>query len=77
MASTDLTTPAGRLADAQAKLHLLLTGQLPIVVIVDSGGYTVHYSRANVTLLKAYISTLQAEIAGCASVGAIGIIYYR
>lgn len=77
MELTDLTTVAGRLADATNKLHLLLTGALPSVVIVDSGGYTVHYSRANVPLLKAYIAELTAEMNGCKTVGAINIVYYR
>lgn len=72
---TDLSTPAGRLADARDKLHLLLTGQLAMVVIVDNGGYSVHYSRTNIEALKAYVSQLEAEVAGRRTIGAIGVIF--
>lgn len=66
-------TLAQMLADAQAKLHMLLTGRLSVEVIVD--GYTVRYTRATIPDLRAYISELKIQIAGVPMGGAIGVIF--
>ncbi len=73
--TTSPMTPQDMLADAQAKLHLLLTGRLSVEVIAD--GYVVRYARADIPQLKAYIATLQAQIAGLATSGAITTIFSR
>jgi polyhydroxyalkanoate synthesis regulator phasin len=71
---TDLTTPAGRLADAQAKLHLLQTGRLSIKVMVE--GREVTYQRTDLDALKGYVSALEDQVANrCSRYGAIGVIF--
>lgn len=61
------------LADAQLKLHQLLTGRLSVEVMVD--GYTVRYTRASIADLRAYIAELQNQILGVLPGGALGIIF--
>lgn len=61
------------LADAQLKLHQLVTGRLSVEVVVD--GYTVRYTRATIADLRAYIFELQNQIAGVPAGGALGIIF--
>ncbi|VFU07924.1 gpW family head-tail joining protein [Methylocella tundrae] len=63
------------LADAQQKLHLLQTGRLAVEIIAD--GYVVKYNRAQIPQLMAYISNLQAQIAGAPMIGAINTIWSR
>jgi len=67
--ATPAMTTAEMLADAQAKLHLLLTGRLSVEVVAD--GYVVKYTHAQIPELKAYIRDLQAELCGRKLGGAI------
>lgn len=60
------------LAQAQAALHALLTGQQ--MVEVDYNGRRVKFTPATVNNLRAYISELQARIANQCQRGAIGFI---
>jgi len=60
-------TTAEMLADAQAKLHLLLTGRLSLS---RGHGYVVNIPMPNPEL-KAYIRDLQAELCGRKLGGAI------
>lgn len=68
-------TPQQMLADAQMKLHMLLTGRLAVEIVVE--GQTVRYTRTNLGDLQSYISRLQAMVAspGRPSIGAIGILF--
>ena len=50
-----------RLADAEAQLHLINTGQAA-KVFVDQNGERVEYIAANVNRLKAYIYGLQVKL---------------
>lgn len=47
-----------RLADAEAQLHLLLTGQAARV-FVDQNGERIEYAVANANRLQAYINELK------------------
>jgi hypothetical protein len=47
-----------RLADAEAQLHLVLTGQAARV-FVDQNGERIEYTSANSTRLSAYIAELK------------------
>ena len=69
----DLTTPAGRLADAQDKLHRLRTGQLAVEVAVK--GRLVRFYRTDEDSLIAYIRVLEGVVSGCSPrFGAVGFI---
>lgn len=52
-----------RLADAQNKYHLLMTGMAPRVV-VDQNGERVEFNTANASRLAEYISQLEAQTNG-------------
>lgn len=54
-------TDAEKLADAKAKLHLLVTGQLARVY-VDQNGERVEYTAANEPRLRRYIADLEALV---------------
>lgn len=60
------------LADAQAALHALLTGQQ--MVEVEYNGRRTRFTPATINTLRAYISELQARINGQCQRGAIGFI---
>ncbi len=49
------------LADAEAKYHLLLTGQMARVV-VDQNGERVEFTSANAARLQAYINDLKRQL---------------
>ena len=69
----DLTTDAGRLADAKDKLHRLRTGQLAVEVAVK--GRLVRFSRTDEDSLVAYIRVLEGIVNGCyPRFGAVGFI---
>lgn len=53
-------TTAEKLVDAEQKLHLLETGQQPLVV-VDSTGERVEFSRANIDKLRVYVKSLKSQ----------------
>jgi hypothetical protein len=57
-----LITLAEKLVDAEAKLHQLLTGSAPRVV-VDQNGERVEFNTANSGQLKAYVGELKSKIA--------------
>lgn len=50
-----------RLADAEAQLHLLLTGQAARV-FVDQNGERIEYAVANANRLQAYIAELKRQL---------------
>ncbi|MEM1430017.1 MAG: gpW family head-tail joining protein [Pseudomonadota bacterium] len=54
-------TPEEQLADAKAKYHLLVTGQLA-KVYVDENGERVEFTSANSSKLLAYIERLERQI---------------
>ncbi len=54
-------TLAEKLADAETKYHLLLTGQMARVV-VDQNGERVEFTAANASRLQAYIQDLQRQL---------------
>jgi hypothetical protein len=56
-------TPAEKLTDAEAKYHLLVTGQMARV-IVDSNGERVEFTVANAGQLLKYIEGLKAQVNG-------------
>lgn len=60
-----ITLPSAqdRLVEARAALHALMTGQ-QVVSVRDADGSSVEYGRASVGALRAYITALQAEVAG-------------
>ncbi len=68
------TTDADRLLAAQIARHQLLTGSLAETVEVE-GGMKVTFSAANREALEAYISELDAKIAGRRTRGAVGVIF--
>ena len=53
-------TTAEKIADAEVKLHQLLTGQLARV-FVDQNGERVEYTATNAKALRIYINELRAE----------------
>lgn len=56
-----LITTADKLADAQTKLHQLMTGTAPRVV-VDQNGERVEFNTANADKLRAYIGELASQL---------------
>jgi hypothetical protein len=58
----DLATLQARRAEADAALHQLLTGTKAVVVRNAAGRY-VQYAQAKVADLRAYIASLDAQIA--------------
>lgn len=59
-------TKEQQLADAKAQYHLLVTGQ-QAKVFVDQNGERVEYQAANRGDLLKYITRLEADIAGAAT----------
>lgn len=59
---TDLNTLKQRLAEAEAALHRLMTGELEVTVSVGGYGATT-YNQASADRLSAYIARLKNEIA--------------
>lgn len=55
---TERATYTARLADAEAQLHLVLTGQAARV-FVDQNGERIEYTAANASRLQAYIAELR------------------
>ncbi|MCE8012881.1 gpW family protein [Billgrantia desiderata] len=55
-----------KLADAEHKYHLLLTGQAARVV-VDQTGERVEFTAANAGRLAAYIADLKRQLGGTAN----------
>jgi hypothetical protein len=58
----DLATLQARRAEADAALHQLLTGTKAVVVRNAAGRY-VEYARPQLADLRAYIASLDAQIA--------------
>ncbi len=54
-------TLAEKLADAETKYHLLLTGQMARVV-VDQNGERAEFTSANAARLQAYIQDLKRQL---------------
>lgn len=50
-----------RLTDAEAQLHLVLTGQ-SARVFVDQNGERIEYTAANADRLQAYIANLKLQL---------------
>ena len=50
-----------RLTDAEAQLHLVLTGQ-SARVFVDQNGERIEYTAANANRLQAYIANLKLQL---------------
>ena len=50
-----------RLTDAEAQLHLVLTGQ-SARVFVDQNGERIEYTAANASRLLSYITTLKHQL---------------
>jgi hypothetical protein len=65
-------TPAQKLADAQTKLHQLLT-QGGVVTITNENGESITYSKVNAADLEAYVARLEALAAGRRTRGAISL----
>lgn len=61
--------PEQMLAEARAELHRRMVGQS--ATEIGAEGYSARFSRVTVPELKSYIAELEAQIAGCASKGAI------
>jgi len=59
---TDLSTLKQRLAEAEAALHRLMTGELEVTVSIGGYGATT-YNQASADRLSAYIARLKNEIA--------------
>lgn len=57
------TTTQARLAEAEAALHRLITGQM-VRVVVDQNGERVEFTMTNIERLRAYIAELKALLAG-------------
>lgn len=55
-----------KLADAEAKYHLLITGQMARV-ITDQNGEAVTFTAATASRLAAYIADLKRQLGGAAS----------
>ncbi|SLN77580.1 gpW family head-tail joining protein [Oceanibacterium hippocampi] len=58
---TDTATLEARLAEAEAALHALLTGE-QVAATTDVSGRQVTYARADLGQLRAYIAGLKAEL---------------
>lgn len=58
-----MATLAEQLTEARAAYHRLQLGELA-VRFTDSNGESVEYNRASAPRLAAYITTLEAQIAG-------------
>ena len=67
-------TPEEKLLDAEAQLHLLLTGQAP-VVFVDQNGERVEYRPANASRLQAYVASLKTAIAATPRPGPMRVYF--
>lgn len=61
LTSTERDLLETRLADAEAQLHLLLTGQAARV-FVDQNGERIEYAVANANRLQAYIAELKRQL---------------
>ncbi len=69
---TDIVTQ-GRLAEAQAALHELMTGRRVVKVMVD--GQSTEFTAANRADLEAYIARLTALVAGRPAHRAIPVVF--
>lgn len=58
LTAAETATYTARLAEAEQKLHELLTGQMARV-FVDQNGERIEYSVANANRLQAYIAELK------------------
>jgi hypothetical protein len=67
------TTPAQRLAEAEAALHELLLGKRAVKLMVD--GQSVEFTAAIVDKLQAYVSQLKAEISCRPAYRAIPVVF--
>jgi hypothetical protein len=67
-------TLAERPAEAEVKLHALMTGSAAVEVDVGvgAGAYRTKFTQANAAQLAAYMEQLKAEIAGAPQRGAVG-----
>ena len=70
---TTVPSLADRLAEAQLALHRLQIGQAFVKVSV--AGYMTEFRPADIDKLQAYVSELEAQIAGKQTRGAIGIVF--
>lgn len=68
---TEAMTLAARIADAEAKLHLVETGQA--VEMTTHEGVSVKYTPADAPRLRAYIARLKNEQAGRPARGALAV----
>lgn len=66
-------TLAEKIADAEAKLHALLTGAAVVEVEVD--GIQTKFRPADAAQLDAYLGRLRAELSGGGRRGAIGFVF--
>lgn len=69
----DTVTLQGYLAEAEAALHALMTGQKEVSVGYD--GKTVTYTKASEAGLRAYIADLRRQLGTGGRAAAIGMVF--
>ena len=61
LSAEERATLEARLSDAEAQLHLVLTGQ-SARVFVDQNGERIEYTAANANRLQTYIMSLKSQL---------------